>query len=343
LEISKEFYKELGIVKKKLDESKNPFFFFDDDPDGVCAFLQFYKYKREGNWHLVKSSPNLTKQYSNKVNPLNDKVFILDKPLVDDDFLESTKNYDVIWVDHHEPQDKKGITYVNPRKYNQNLPTALITYLTVKESLWIAAVGTIGDWFLPPFMDELVEKYPDLISKEVKSPEQALFSTQFGKIAKIISFNLKGKSNQIKKSIFSLIQVKEPYEILYGSSPAGKYLLKRFNHVNEEFETHLKKANSSKKGKLLVYTYQSNISFTKDLANELLYLNPDSVVIVGRESRGFLRLSFRASEHNLLEVLPKVFSGLDGGSGGHEHACGGHIKTEQFDELIKRLKKEISK
>ena len=155
---------------------------------------------------MVKSSPMLNEQYLKKLNPLNDKIFILDKPLVSEEFLEQArKNYDLVWIDHHEPQKVKGITYVNPKKYGVNIPTALITYLAVKESLWIAAVGSISDWFLPPFIEELSKDFPDLISSKITRAEDALFNTEFGRIAKIISFNLKGKNNQIKKSIMSLI------------------------------------------------------------------------------------------------------------------------------------------
>ncbi|MDK2849510.1 MAG: hypothetical protein PWP03_461 [Candidatus Woesearchaeota archaeon] len=343
VKIDKRFFSELEVVKKKLDEAKQPFFFFDDDPDGVCAFLQFYKYKKEGDWQMVRSSPSLNEQYIRKINPLNDKIFILDKPLVSKQFLEQTKNdYEIIWVDHHEPQEEKGIIYTNPRNYEINIPTALITYFIVKESLWVAAVGSIGDWFLPPFIDELSEKFPDLISKDIKTPEEALFNSGFGTIAKIISFNLKGKGNQIKKSIKSLIQIKDPHEILLGTTPAGTYLLKRFNNLNSEFEEHLKKAKESAKGKLVLYIYNSQTSFTKELANELLYNFPDKVVVVGREAEGHIRLSFRSAKHNLLELLPKVFEGLNGGAGGHEHACGGHISKSQLETMIQKLKKVIS-
>ena len=35
--------KEIKEIRKALSESARPLIFFDDDPDGLCSFLQFYR------------------------------------------------------------------------------------------------------------------------------------------------------------------------------------------------------------------------------------------------------------------------------------------------------------
>ena len=96
--LSKKQYSE---IKEELDTCKNPLFFFDDDQDGLCAFLLLYRYKREGHGIIVKTSPKIGNLVLNKINEyLPDKVFILDVAATETDFLEQIK-VPVIWIDHH--------------------------------------------------------------------------------------------------------------------------------------------------------------------------------------------------------------------------------------------------
>ena len=41
-------------IRESLDSCKNPLFFFDDDQDGLCSFLQLYRCKGEGKGIIVK-------------------------------------------------------------------------------------------------------------------------------------------------------------------------------------------------------------------------------------------------------------------------------------------------
>ena len=42
--------------KKELRDSLRPLFFFDDDPDGVCSFLLFYRFIKDGKGIIIKQS-----------------------------------------------------------------------------------------------------------------------------------------------------------------------------------------------------------------------------------------------------------------------------------------------
>ncbi|HII88089.1 TPA: hypothetical protein HA253_00690, partial [Candidatus Woesearchaeota archaeon] len=46
-------------IKKHLDDCKKPLIFFDDDQDGTCSFLLFYRYKKEGKGIPLKTAPKL--------------------------------------------------------------------------------------------------------------------------------------------------------------------------------------------------------------------------------------------------------------------------------------------
>jgi len=69
----------LKQLKDELDTASNPIFLFDDDCDGLCSFLLFWRYLREGKGFVVKGRPLVDLKYARKVEEnLPDKVFILD-------------------------------------------------------------------------------------------------------------------------------------------------------------------------------------------------------------------------------------------------------------------------
>ena len=47
---------QLKKVRTALETSARPLIFFDDDPDGLCSFLLFYRLHREGKGIIVKSA-----------------------------------------------------------------------------------------------------------------------------------------------------------------------------------------------------------------------------------------------------------------------------------------------
>src|SRR3989338_2337023 len=141
-------------LKEHLDSCKNPLFFFDDDSDGLCSFLQLYRYKKEGKGIIVKTTPKLGNIFVKKVQEYQpDKIFILDIALVEQDFLDEVK-VPVIWIDHHGPFERHNVSYFNPRVSNleDNYPTSFLCYQAVEQEMWIAALGCVSDWFVPPFI-----------------------------------------------------------------------------------------------------------------------------------------------------------------------------------------------
>ena len=88
--------------------------------------------------------------------------------------------------------------------------------------------------------------------------------------------------------------------------------------------------------------YEENtISLTKDLSNELLYMFPEKVIILGRRKSGEIKCSLRSSKFILNNAMEKALIGITGYGGGHEHACGGCISEEDFERFIDNLKKEL--
>lgn len=336
---------ELEEIRRYLTESENPLFFFDDDPDGLCSYILLKKFIDRGNGVVLKSAPILDVSYLRKIDEYNpDKIFVLDKPVVNQDFIDKV-NVPLIWIDHHSLSERKGVKYYNPRirEEKDNRPVSYWCYKVVKQNLWIAAVGVVSDWCIPDFIEEFSKQYPGLIDKDVKNPGIALFESELGNLCRIFSFVLKGKVSDAMKCVNILFKIESPYEILRQETPRGKFIFKMAEKVGKQYSELLNKAlNSKMDDNLLLFTYPSGkMSFTGELSNELLYRFPDKVIIVAREKDGDMRLSIRSKHHVILPILNKALKDVEGYGGGHEYACGANIAKKDFRKFVDKIRDNI--
>ncbi|MBI2142257.1 DHH family phosphoesterase [Candidatus Woesearchaeota archaeon] len=270
-------------------------------------------------------------------------MFVVDVAVVEQEFIDKAK-VPVVWIDHHEPLKRNNALYFNPRVKTKNayFPATYICYMTVKKDLWIAMVGCVGDWFLPEFSDEFAEQYPDLLDKGIKNPDDALFKSRLGVLVRLFSFVLKGRTSDALKCVRILTRVKSPYDILMQRTPEGKFLYRRYEKFNAEYQKLLSSALSGiGKDKLFVFTYGNQTSFSSDLANDILYRYPDKFIIIGREKDEEVRMSLRARDVMVLPKLKKALEGVDGYGGGHEYACGANVKKKDFARFVENLKKQL--
>ncbi len=336
---------QINQLRDHLDNCKKPMFFFDDDQDGLCAFLQLYRYKKEGKGIIVKTHPKLGTVFVRKVDEYKpDKIFVLDVAVVEQDFLDEMK-VPVIWIDHHGPFERNNVKYFNPRisNWEDNHPTSFMCYQIVKQDLWIATVGCVADWFMPPFINEFKKEFPDLIDKPYKMPGDIIYNTKLGHLIRIFSFILKGKTDDVMKCVKVLTRIESPYEILNKESAQGRFIYKRYEQVNKLYEPLLNdviRSLANSKDSLFVFTYKDDkSSFTSDLSNEAIYRYPEKVILIAREKNEEMKCSLRSSKAVLPPLIEKALIGLDGYGGGHELACGLNIKTTDFEEFLRRFGK----
>jgi len=362
-----------------LAESEKTLFFFHDDPDGICSFLQMNKQVKKSYGVIVKSKPILGKNFFNKIDSYRpDLVVTLDLAIVKQEFVDHCNELGIklIIIDHHEINDIKDFTiYYNPKMFRPKDVTAnssLCYYILnqPKELMWLAGIGTVADWQLPDYYDELKEEYPDLtnsfsinelasicdydkdklkvledalfnIDYDKATVEFLLFNTKLGLISKTLSFCIKGDMRQVKRSIASLMKINEYTELLKHSSPPAKLIYRRFSKfVAKYLDLLLEALKNQDDSNLLLFTYQAKDSFSGELANELYYLFPDKFVIVARLKDEVYRISMRY-KGNALSIFKKSIEDLDGTGGGHEHACGASIHEKDFNTFLERVKNEL--
>ena len=339
--------KQVKEIRKELDEAKNPLYFFHDDADGLASFLLFYRYIKEGHGIVIKTTPKVDAKFLRKVEEYRpDKIFVLDIAMVDQEFIDKAKTK-IIWIDHHEPLERHGnIKYYNPmlNKKGDNTPVTALCYQVVKRDLWIAGIGAIGDWFIPNYIKEFSKKYPKLLHKPLKDPEVALFTTNAGKMVDVFGFILKGRTNEVMKSVKILTRIKEPEEILEQTTPAGKYIYKKYKKLDEDYQKMLKNALKDKQedDKLIVFTYtHDKMSYTKSIANEMLHRFPTKITLIGRVKSGEVKISLRSKKKPVLPILKKALQGIEGYGGGHEYACGANVKKYDFDKFIEHIRNQL--
>jgi len=338
--------KQIKEIKEHLEKAQNPLFFFDNDPDGLCAFLLLQRYLGRGKGVAIRSFPDLTIDYFRKVKELDaDYVFILDKPVVSKEFLEAIKqvNLPVVWIDHHEI-DRKDIpsfvNYYNP-VFNRGKKNEPVTYLCYeitkkKEDLWLAVAGCVSDHFIPDFYSEFLKRYLDLGFKTDK-PFGILYNSQIGKISRIFSFALKDRTTNVIHMLKFLMKVKSPYEVL-DESPKNRIMHERFKEIDKTYQKLIKKAKSNlDDSKILFFQYSGETSISADLSNQLSYLFPEKVIVVMRVLDVTTSISVRGEK--VRKKVLKAIEGLEGATGGgHENAVGAKIKTKDLEEFKEMLR-----
>lgn len=334
---------EIQEIRNELLESARPLFFFDDDADGISSYLLFYRFVREGKGVILKTRPVLDERFLRSVKEFQpDKIFVMDMPEITREFIEGT-NTPIIWLDHHQPNALPGTKYFNPmvNTKGDNRPASYWAYKIVDQDQWIGMAGCVGDWHLPDFAQEFSEAYPDLLPKDVKRPEDALFGTKIGLLSRIFGFIAKGGMKDTMTCIKILTRIKDPYEILEQTTAQGKYVYKKYEKINKQYQA-LEESVVVSDGPILSFIYSGNsTSFTSDLSNELLYLHPDKFILLGREKNGEVKMSLRAANHSVLEAVQVALDGVDGYGGGHEHACGACVKKESFSKFVEQLEDHL--
>jgi single-stranded DNA-specific DHH superfamily exonuclease len=337
---------QLNEIRHLFDSSARPVILFDDDADGLTSFLMIYKHIREGKGIPVKNAPELGPELAQKVNDFfPDLVIIVDVPIVNQEFIDKVKAK-IVWIDHHPLVERKGIAYYNPRAqdHDDNSPTSYWVYKILKENLWIAMTGMVGDWFMPEqeIIDEFIAAYPNLLSPDIKKPEVALHNSKLGELIRIISFNLKGKASDVIKSIKVLTRIKDPNEILEQKTPAGNFIYKKYDRLREKYDALMKSVNIKPDDKLVLFSYSSpDYSFSAEISNELIYKHPEKIILVVWEYNGEYKCSLRSTKVNLPSLIEKALEGVNGYGGGHDHAAGACIKIADFKQFVENIRSQI--
>tara|TARA_Y100000310_G_scaffold337147_1_gene423439 strand:+ start:1408 stop:2454 length:1047 start_codon:yes stop_codon:yes gene_type:complete len=335
---------QLEEIREHLEKAQNPVFFFDNDIDGLMSFVLLRRKIDRGKGVAIKSFPGLDESYARKAEELNaDYVFILDKPIVSQEFIDEIDrmNLPIVWIDHHDVVKNvsgENLSYYNPvfSDESSSEPTSYLAYKIVnrKEDMWLAMAGCIGDNYFPEFVDEFAKKYSDIWKKDAKSAFEVLYESEFGKLISMLDFALKDRTSNVISMINYLFRVRNPSDVLVEGH-GNERILKRYGQVNSVYQKLLEKAKkiSRGSGKVAFFQYGGEMSLSADLSNEISYRFPGKVVIVGFVKGDVVNLSIRGS--SVRGVTLKAVESLEGATGGgHENACGAKVSLDDLEKFV---------
>jgi len=340
----------LTKARQYIEQAHNPIIFFDDDADGLCSALLLHRTFDKGHCIVLGGAQEqLAMTVARKIEEYTpDLVIFADKAVIPLDILESLPQ--TIWIDHHEPQEvSNNVLYVNPQLFdsNDNRPTTYWVYELCgrpPKDLWMAALGIIADWQLTDVFDTFSKDYKHLIDDAKTAPE-VMFTTPFGLLIRLFSFNLHGKSTDRRKAINILSRVTSPEEILEQRTDQTKLLYKRYLFFQKQYEALHKDivANAKVNDKHVIFTYgDTRTSFTSYVSNQLLFEHPGKLIVIARLRNNTYRCSFRITPpYDLSGALAKVFTRFPGEGGGHMQACGARIPEAVFADVIAALEEEL--
>ena len=339
---------QLQEIKEHLEASQNPLFFYDNDVDGLCAFLILRRAIGRGKGIAIKSFPDLKEQYLKKVEELNpDAIFILDKAELSKEFAEGAeeKGIPMIWIDHHETKTPKEI--IDKTSYYTSYPSAEpVTYIAQKvfnkkNDLWLAVIGCVGDVYMPDFAEKFAEENPELMQKNMDAFD-ALNSSEIGKIVRMLNFGLMDSITNVVNLVKYLFKATNAYDIL-EENQYTKQLHKRYNALNEFLNKQVEKAENNIKtdSPLIFFTYSGNTSMSAEISNRLYYKHPDKLIVVAFKRPEKANISIRGN--SALEVTKKAIEDIEFATGGgHINATGAMVPIDDFEKFKENIMKITS-
>ena len=348
--------KQASEILEHLSKAQNPIFYYDNDADGLCAFLLLRRFIGRGYGVAVRSYPELDESYLRKAEQLKaDYIFVLDKPVISKEFTDGVDRMQLplVWIDHHdmikgskkEFLKNKNFYLYNPSlsggKKKTNQPTSCLAYQITKreEDLWIALVGCIADHYLPDFAGEFAKRYPEFWNKEIKKPFDVYYKSEIGRIALALNFGLKDSITNVVNMQNFLISCKSPNDV-FLELEINKSFREKFHEIKKKYDELLKKAEESESHKIIYLIYSGDLSISSDLSNHLSYLYPDKCIVVAYKKGSITNISMRGN--NVKQVLEKVLKHLENATGGgHRDAVGARIKTEELAKFKELVEKEI--
>ena len=346
--------KDITEVIAHLEKAQNPVFLYDNDCDGLCSFLILRRFLGRGLGVAIKSYPALDVKYALKVQQLKaDYVFVLDKPVISDDFLKEIDlmQLPLVWIDHHETSygAKRAFKkYSNFSLYNAvkkreqyGEPVSYLCYKITnrKEDIWLSLIGCIADAYLPDFSDEFGKNYPNFWKSGIKKPFDAYYGTEIGRIAESFNFGLKDSISHVVEMQNFLVNCKGPEEVFLEMETNSSFRQK-YGEIRKKYDLLLEEAKKNIDGKMIFFDYGGDLSISADLSNELRYKNQDKFVVVCYKKGPITNISMRGD--NVRAVLQRVLKKMENATGGgHEKAVGARVRTEDLGKFRELFEKEI--
>lgn len=266
---------------------------------------------------------------------------------------EFSKDKKVLIVDHHLPKKYKCY-YVNPRIYRRNvyMPASYVCWLIYKHFfedkniLWIAALGTLGDFGAKENKD-LFEKIKKVDSKLIGKVEiedrKLLEKSLLGKITRMVdSWRIFGGIRGVKY-VTRLITQSDSYIKILQDRKTKRVFYK----IEEEKKKEIARVrkNALHINDFLVYELKCKYNLKSSLASILPKIYKNKIIFIAQKNKdGFFEVSVRRGinrKEDLSKLVEEISEKIKAKGGGHPTAAG--MRIENLQDLIEFLNKKTKK
>ena len=339
----------LGSIK----ETDNIIVIFHNDADGCCSCALIDKFLKarigkKSDYIISQPMPPAKNLISKIKLSMPTKIIFLDLGVDQNpSLIKKLENLcDILVIDHHQIMNnlnsEKTVHY-NPMFRKHVYQSA--SYLTYKicsnmtdmrNHMWIAIVGMIGDYNVADSMDlvhEAKKMFPELITS---TEQEALHKSAFGQMADMISA---AKASKI--SCEEIVRNIESMESI-GDMQKSEAMVSAYQSVQGEIERILLDARSrvNAGNTVIFYEISSKYNVHSPVSTLLSKEYPKKLIVVWETIGNKIKVSARnqSKSINVGKALREAIRDIRHASaGGHEAAGGVSLKKEDWDEFRERL------
>jgi len=322
--------------------------FYHNHSDGICSavlMLRFFS----GFETCVCGGPIISDGFVKELIEAGPKLVVFIDLPVDQEWKKLEKiqkavpGLRIILIDHHiydKNLNSKDIIHINPMfKSRAYIPAALVVYRMLQQMgkrpeplLWVAAIGTIGDYGIndcKDFLDECRHRYPKLLGRNP-------LKSKFWRASEMISHATALKGNVgVRKGLEFLLRAKD-----FNDFVANPVLGSWEKEVEGEIERVRKNAEKGKEkhGDVMVFTIDTKLGLNSEISTYFSESYHDKIIIVRRKIGDDWKLSLRCQSGrvNVGELTKRAVSGI-GSGGGHARAAGAMVND--WERFLKRFVK----
>ncbi len=341
---------------EKFMEPGRGFLVYHGDADGVCSAAMFLRFFR-GFEYTPRKGPAIGNDFVQAVLDKKPELLVFIDLPVDQEwkmlerFLEEIPGLRIVILDHHIAErdvSSKRVLHINPRfrKEGIYIPAACMVYRMlegmgkkVRPMVWMAAMGTIGDYGLQDcgkLLEECREEYPFLLEGDNPRKSKLGYGAELVAAAATIK-GMRGVAECLKVLLDA-----EGFE----DFESVRKLQEWNRELDEELETAIHSFGKEKevfeKEKLVVFEVKSPLNIASIVSTRMGTELPDRTVVIRKKSGNAWKVSLRNQEGmvNLGDVVKECVKGI-GSGGGHEKAAAAVVSD--WDIFLKKLRQALSK
>ncbi|MEF8880317.1 MAG: DHH family phosphoesterase [Candidatus Nanohaloarchaea archaeon] len=280
-----------------------------------------------------------------------DKLIILDFNLKADELEELNEFIDVLVVDHHDFDRKPGVSFVNPREFDEDvyIPCSKICLdiaaeFDIENKLrWIAGMGVIQDFGVdscPELFEALEEDYEKYLPEELTQEELAK-NCEYGRYASVLNIKPYRDSRHFSDLAYQALMKSDDLmelEALEEYRKVYEVYLEMQDEFTEMVENYEEEREIDREKMVIFFEIDSDFNITSSISTNMSTKTPEWIhLVIQKDDEVNISArcqSGRVDLGNLMEAsLPEKAVEEGAEAGGHRKAAGASMPVQYYQEF----------